>query len=470
MKAVAEDCLPDSRGWGAPGDIFTPARTVLVVCATIRDHRELQRLARPGTKYLFHDYASTSLEELIGGRAEGHGGAADPIAEVEQILARIDGARITAVVSTDDYPGSALAAVLAKELGLPGPEPRVNLICQHKYLSRLAQSRIVPEAVPPFLPIDVAEQAALPEAIFFPAFVKPVKSFFSIGAQKIVSPGELIEAKSRWAKLDDFFLPLERLMLRYVDMGIGTIRLIAEGLLEGEQVTVDGYAYGGKVTILGVVDSIMFPGTRAFSRFEYPSSLPASVQERMADIARRLMGGLGYDNGMFNIEMTYDQAADRIGIIEINPRMASQFSDLYEKVDGTNAYTILLDIGAGRAPTPRRRQGAYRFAASCVLRTFEDCLVAGLPSEDQLASLAELYPDVRVELHAAVGRKLSDELQDGASYRYGIINLGGRDRAQVLERFEACRERLGIALQPVGPLSRKREALAPRCWIGTMPP
>ena len=106
-------------------------------------------------------------------------------------------------------------------------------------------------------------------------------------------------------------------------------------------------SYGGEVHILGVVDSIFFPGTLAFSRFDYPSALPEGVQERMADIAERLMSGLGFDNGMFNVEMMYDAREDRIAIIEINPRMASQFADLYEKVDGTNSYEVLLDLGCG---------------------------------------------------------------------------------------------------------------------------
>ena len=131
-----------------------------MVCSTFRDHRELPRLARPGLSYLFHDYASTSLEELIGGRAEGLHGVADPIAEAARISAEVVGRDIAAIVSTDDYPGSALASVLAKALGLPGPDPRVSLICQHKYLSRLAQARVLPEAVPPFWPIDVAAGAA----------------------------------------------------------------------------------------------------------------------------------------------------------------------------------------------------------------------------------------------------------------------------------------------------------------------
>jgi biotin carboxylase len=354
------------------------------------------------------------------------------------------------VISTDDYPGSALAAILAKELGLPGVEPRVNLICQHKYLSRVEQKRFVPEAVPVFAPIDVAPDALLPDESLFPAFVKPVKSFFSIGAQQIASLDELAAIKGHWAELDDFFLPLDRMLACHAGAGIGTVRLIAEGLLKGRQVTVEGYAFGGEISILGVVDSIFFPGRLAFSRFEYPSALPEDVQARMGDIARRLMGGLGYDNGLFNIEMMYDEEADRVSIIEINPRMASQFADLYEKVDGTNAYEILLDIGRGVAPSPKRRAGRYGFAASCVLRTFEDCAVMSLPSEEQIASLDELFPGIRVEAHANLGRKLSDEMQDGGSYRYGIVNLGGSDRDDVLRRFDDCRERLGIKLRPLG--------------------
>ena len=119
--------------------------------------------------------------------------------------------------------------------------------------------------------------------------------------------------------------------------------------------------------------------------------------------------------------------------------MASQFADLYEKVDGTNSFAVLLDIAQGRTPRFTRRQGQYGFAASCVLRSFEDYLVAALPSDADLERLARLYPDIRVELHATVGRKLSDEFQDGKSYRYGVVNLGGRDLADVLEQFAACR-------------------------------
>jgi len=454
VKDVAEQGF---GGGGEPAHDASQGRTVLVVCSTFRDHRELPRLARHGLNFLFHDYASTSLEELIGGRAQGLDGPADPIAEVARICAEIGDRTIAAVISTDDYPGSALAAVLAKELGLPGPDPKASLICQHKYWSRVAQAQFAPEAVPPFWSIDVAENAELPHGIAFPAFVKPVKSFFSIGAQRIDCDADLAEAKRHWAKLDDFFLPLERILQREARVEIGGKRLLAEGLLEGVQVTVEGYAYGGEANILGVVDSIFFPGTLAFARFEYPSALPDDVQERMADVARRVMRGIGFDNGVFNIEMMYDACADRIAIVEINPRMASQFADLYEKVDGTNAYEVLVDIGTNIRPAPKRRQGRYRFAASCVLRSFEDHVVVALPSEEQVRELERSCPDVRVEVHATAGRALSDELQDGSSFRYGIVNLGGDSRRDALERFEGCRDKLGFVLLPIGTTDRRED-------------
>jgi biotin carboxylase len=433
------------------------SRTILVVCATHRDHRELPLLAESGIDFIFHDYASTSLEDLIAERAAEAGLVADPLGEIERILELVRNREIAGVISSDDYPGSALAAAVAERLGLPAPDPEITLICQHKYLSRVMQEKHVPEAVPPFALIDVANGVWSP--LPFPIFLKPVKSFFSIGAEKISSEADLAIRLPRWKELDEFFLPLDRMLERYAGVSIGTKRLIAEGVLNGGQVTVEGYAYGEKVSIMGVVDSIMFPGTLAFARFDYPSALPKGAQARMAEIATTVMEGLAFDNGLFNIEMMYDLETGQISIIEINPRMASQFADLYEKVDGTNSYRVLLDIAQGRKPQFKRKCGRYAFAASCVLRSFEDCVVVALPTEADLKRLVAIYPDMRIELHGELGKKLSDDLQDGTSYRYGIINLGGRDRADVLAQFEKCREIVGMILLPTNSLALSPEAI-----------
>lgn len=226
--------------------------------------------------------------------------------------------------------------------------------------------------------------------------------------------------------------------------------------MQGVQATLEGYAFGGEVHIVGIVDSIMFPGTIAFERFEYPSSLPASVQDRMAAIARIVMGGMGFHDAMFNIEYMYDPVTDGLSIIEINPRMASQFADLYEKVDGFNAYSILLDLASGRRPHLTRRKGSHRIAASCIFRTFQDMYVIGLPSSREIEDLTIYHPGIRMEILASVGHRLSEEMQDGHSFRYGIVNLGGRDRKDIREKFTDCRRRLSFILAPTRPSSKER--------------
>lgn len=441
--------LSASLGALRDSDQKTRAETYLLLCPTHRDDRELPLLGRGNINVIRHEYGSAALEQLVTPWPSTVPAIDDPVAEIELILTRVSNERLTGVISTDDYPGSTLACAVAKSLGLPAANPNVNLICQHKYYSRLAQRAFVPEAVPEFALVDVDEPAVLSSTIALPAFVKPVKSFFSVGAQPLRSLDQLRVMQKRWGDLEKFFRPFERLLECYAGLSVGRGYLLVEGFLKGVQATIEGYAIGKEIHVLGVVDSIFFPGTLAFERFEYPSSLPTSVQDRMAAIAKTVMGGLTFCNGMFNIEFMYDPETDHLGIVEINPRMASQFADLYEKVDGFNTYSVLLDIAAGRKPRPLWRKGPHCMAISYVLRLFEDMHVVALPSAAELEDLARRHPGIRVEILVSKDRKLSQELQDGESFRYGIVNLGGRDRQDLLEQFEDCRRRLGFAFVPI---------------------
>ncbi len=375
----------------------------------------------------------------------------DPREEVRRLIEHYRDARLDAVVSTDDYPGSALASVLAQALGLPGVSPAVNLRCQHKYYSRIDQQKFAPDAVPYFRCVDQTQLPSL-EELAFPVFVKPVKSFFSVGAYRVDSPAELFRIGWKTASQTSFFRPFEILLADHANLDLGPPVLV-EGLLQGMQVTVEGYVHAGDVRIIAIVDSVMYPDTLSFQRFEYPSALPDAVQERMSVIARRVIAGIGFDNGLFNMEMIHDPRRDSIHIIEINPRMASQFADLYEKVDGTNTYEVLLDLALGKKPVFRQGRGAHGFAASCVLRTFENAMVAELPSDAEIAQVRDWYPDIRVEILATQGRRLSQEMQDGRSYRYGILSIGGRDREETLAIYERCKAQLTFKLDKVDQVS-----------------
>ena len=419
---------------------------VICICPTQRDHRELAALAN-GHTFLHHDYAS-ALEDLSVDECPSNVNISDPEQEIETILRRCRAEHIQGVITTDDYPGTTVASIVAHELKLPNPKPEANLFCQHKFYSRQIQAAAAPEAAPEFHLIDVRSDAAMPPENCFPLFVKPVKSFFSVGAQTVSSRKQLAETKSRWAHSAAFFEPFEILFRKHTGIALGTNYLIAEGLLQGIQTTLDGYVSNGEVHVLGVVDSIIFPNTIAFQRFEYPSSLCPSVQQRMAEVACKVMPALGFDHGQFNIEFIYNPAADTVHIVEINPRMSSQFADLFEKVDGTNSYSVLLDLALGKEPRMKRREGKHPAAFSCVLRTFQNQKVLQLPSEDEIQKLQSEFPDIRIEILATEGRKLSQQMQDTCSYRYGLLNIGGRDKEEILEVFDYCKRKLTFVFEP----------------------
>ena len=411
---------------------------ILVLCPSHRDHRELPLLyPEREHRFFFHDYATEELERMVS-PSPTPCGVRHPDDEIEAIVAAYGGARIDAVISTDDYPGSALASIVAGRMGLPGAEPRANLLCQHKYYSRLAQRAACALAVPDF---EVLTNGRLYD-VGFPCFIKPVKSFFSIGACQVDNARSLEELARRATLPEAFFSPFKALFEKYTQLPFGAHRVLAEDFLEGEQVTLEGYAFAGSIHTIGIVDSVMFPGTLAFNRFEYPSRLPDTVQSRMAEVATPVMKQIGFDHGLFNIEFMYNSQRDTIHIIEINPRMVSQFADLHEKVDGFNTYAVLVDLALGRAPQTKPRAGKYAAAASCVLRRFRDALVVKAPAPNDVAQLEASIPDIRVEVLVNERSQLSHEMQDGSSYRYGMVNIGGRDIPGVLQIFEYCKRAL----------------------------
>jgi len=181
---------------------------------------------------------------------------------------------------------------------------------------------------------------------------------------------------------------------------------------------------------------VMYAGTRSFQRFEYPSRLPETVQERMRSIAERVVGATGFRHGCFNVEMLYDPQRDVVSAIEMNPRMCTQFSDLYEKVDGTSGYAVQLALATGRRPAFRRRQGRYAVAASFVSRTFEDRKVLRVPSAERVAEVRRRFPGTIVKFLCREGQWLSAQPQDPASYRYRIVNMGGASREQLASAFQ----------------------------------
>lgn len=361
--------------------------------------------------------------------------------------------RIDAVFSSSDYPGATTAAAIATRRGLPGSRPERVIAASHKYASRVAQRRAAPEAVPRFALVDPARPEE-PPAIAFPCFVKPVKGAFSVLARRVETPAELAaflatpDVREFTTEYMHIFNGLVRALTTLEQDGRW---FIAEELLTGRPVTIEGFVCDGEIGILGIVDSGLDAKTRSFVRFDYPSRLPERVQSRMRAVAARVVRELGLERTLWNIEMTWDPDSDHVAIIEVNPRLCGQFADLYQKVDGTSGYEVALDLALGQRPRLRRGEGRHAAAASFPLRIFEPCRVRDAPDARAIAVAEAAEPGALVWSECAPGDALADFTsgEDGASHRYAVVNLGGASRDDLDARLAAIVARLGFRMEPL---------------------
>lgn len=416
---------------------------ILVVCHTSRDRRELNKNKyKNDYKINFHSYTEDEYEEnhLVNNKYSNDFSLFDPLKLIEEIVESKKTSLIDGLVYSGDYPASVVGSAIMNELGLYGPKVSSVLLCQHKYYSRLYQKQFVPEATPEFELVDPKKENI--RKLQFPFFIKPVKSYFSINANFVYNENDFSFSLKHGLPSEPFLYVLNTLIKKYTDFEYLSDYLLAEELLKGIQVTLEGFSYNGEVEILGIVDSIMYPGTISFQYFEYPSQLPKDVQNRMFNIAKKFIKGINLDNTLFNIEFMYNPETDDIKIIEVNPRMASQFADLYEKVDGINSYEVLLSLSTGNKPVIKKNEGKFKIAASFALRFFRDKFVLRLPDEQDIQRIYDTYTDVNIEICCSQGKKLSQAFQDGKSYRYALINLAAMNKEELLQKVEECKQRL----------------------------
>jgi len=365
---------------------------------------------------------------------------------VNDVVARFRHERIDGVFSNNEYFGALIAAVVAEKLGLPGNDPRVVLTTQHKFYARKAYASVAPEASARFAAFPYSLSRREDFRFEFPCFVKPVKATFSVLARRVDSFGQLKRHLRFWPfekyVIKRLVRPFNDLLPWYTDFTIDAHNMIAEEVLPGVQVNLDGYVHEGKVSVLGVIDEHMYPGTYAFRSFEYPSRVPAATQARMGELAAKVLGGIGYRHGFFNLELAWEPETDRMRVIEINPRMASQLACFYEWVDGVSPYDALFALACGEVPRLQRAAPMYRHAASFALRKFDGKPLRSHPTPAQLERVRRDYPDARLMLYLKRGAALAREMKWLGSYRYAVVNMGGGSIDDLQQRFHALRRSL----------------------------
>ncbi|MEJ2456309.1 MAG: D-alanine--D-alanine ligase [Candidatus Thiodiazotropha sp.] len=361
--------------------------------------------------------------------------------------------QIDAVVGYWDFPVSTLLPLLREAIGLPTTSLESVLKCEHKYWSRVLQREVIPEYIPPFAAVDpFAEDVLVRPPLPFPFWLKPVKSLLSHLGFRVEDHDALRRAiREVRAGISRYAVPFNRI-LQYAKLPPEIMKVdghycIAEAIIsEGRQCTLEGYVWRGDVVVYGVVDSLRDgPAGSSFSRYQYPSTLPVTVIDRMRDICRRFMRHIGYRDAPFNIEFYWDERNDRIWLLEINTRISKSHAPLFYMVDGCYHHKIMLDLALQRAPELPHRQGAFACAAKFMLRRFEDAFVTRVPSAEEIRRLEGDHPGVTIQIEVEEGMRLSSlRDQDSYSYEVAVIFVGAHSEAELEAIYGRVVERLPL--------------------------
>ncbi|MFW5894104.1 MAG: ATP-grasp domain-containing protein [Verrucomicrobiota bacterium] len=368
--------------------------------------------------------------------------------KIDDLIARAIGnmesfdGTVDAVASYFDFPGTVMVPILAAHFGLPGPSLESVLKCENKYWSRLEQRKAIPDHIPQFRAFDPFDEHAFGSLELLPPFwIKPIKSFRSFLAFQINDERQFSEVLPICREKGGFMTePFQHLMETY-DMPAEIAHMpetfVAESPIGGWQCTLEGYVHDHHVSVYGVVDSIREQDSSSFARYEYPSSLPLEIQHRMMDVARSAVLQFGLNNSPFNAEFFYDQTADQVWLLEINPRISQSHADIFELVHGISHHAVMLDIALGRKPKPMEKRGAFNIAGHFMFRTFEAGRVTRIPSDKAVKKLTQRQPGTTVRIQVAPGQHLRDLAgQDMYSFEIASVFIGGRDQIDMLDKYD----------------------------------
>ncbi len=368
------------------------------------------------------------------------------------------GGTVDAITGYMDFPVSTMLPLLCERFGARSPSLESLLKCEHKYWSRLVQREVIPEHIPPFQAFDPFDDDTFDGIdIELPFWIKPIKSSGSMLGFRISSREEFVAAVEQIrAEIhlisEPFNFVLDRADLPDEIAAVDGHHCLAEGIIGGRQCTLEGYSFEGTVQDFGIIDSIRYQNNSSFFRYEYPSTLPDVIQDRMAEIARKVIPHIGFDNCAFNIEYFWDRQRNHVWLLEINTRVSQSHSDIFQKVDGQTNQQVTVQVACGEQPHFPHGEGPYACAAKFFWREFDldgDTEVTRVPTAEEIAAVEERFPSAVIKPQVEVGMKLSELLeQDSYSFAICQLYLGADDTKDLLDKYVECREMLPFEFAP----------------------
>ncbi|MBS3758765.1 MAG: ATP-grasp domain-containing protein [Desulfobacterales bacterium] len=344
------------------------------------------------------------------------------------------------IVGTHDS-SAIIAAIIAQETGKRFASVDAVIHCQNKYLCRRIQEQVIAEHAPRYaIALDYLRN---PELLSTPFFIKPARSNISFGTHIVEHPQDLenyITLESiDIARYNQYYLDALSRSPRYRNaIDFATCNsFLCEDLIEGVQVTVDGYIFEGEISLFGVTKANYYPGTNSFFYHAYPYGLSTELTEKMENALGRLIPALGIDNSFLNIELRADEANNTFKIIEVNSRIAFQFAKTIASVKGFDPLHLLCDVAVGKKPELQPvEKNRFRYCYNFELHHFSDAKILQTPTQSAYEELRLKYPEVYVRNLVHESLNLSDFKHSPQSFRYGVVDVPGNSHEEIMEKYE----------------------------------
>jgi hypothetical protein len=351
----------------------------------------------------------------------------DPMAYLDRCREAMRINNVDAVVSTHDL-GDLIAAVLADEAGLKGPSPEAVFLCLHKLYGRRAE-------VDPIRCQPVLLDEPLPK-LTYPAYLKAPWLKLGLLGFKVASDDETCAAMELARReLPAWSRQYYPLFARAIDLAkyplAMTDMMLVEELIEGRQVTVEGWSLGGDIRIWAMTDTNTFDGTRVIDNFSTPSRVDAEMAETLRAKTVETIRAFGFDGGFFNIEFWLTDDGARL--TEVNGRSAACFGGIYELALGADIYAAVADVATGRPPRLLPRPGR-RVAGQFNVITFDDDLAGNLLDYEAAATMPEFSSFRRAEERVRPVSEFGVVL--------GQIEIAGDSYGEIHARAEEMRRKL----------------------------
>ena len=210
------------------------------------------------------------------------------------------------------------------------------------------------------------------------------------------------------------------------------------------QYNLDGWVFDGRVHALGVVDAVMYPGTQAFMRWEFPSKLAPSCRPRRWTWPGASWRAIGFTHGLFNLEFFHDAATGRLSVIEFNPRWPRSSPTCTSRCAASTPmrWPWPWPPGRTRPPCPGWSRWPVRPAAWCTAPS-PASRRRRCPARGWRRGWRREFPGALLFSYPRSGHSLERDYKWLGNWRYGILHLHGRDEHELRERCLRASRLLG---------------------------